>query len=245
MKEKFAIVTGASKGIGRAIARRFHNLNYNVMNLSIDDQPAEDPWFFLKADLSDKRDLDTISRWLHTKPLDALINNAGIAKAARIEDTKWDNAKKMMDVNYFGTLFMIQNCIEPLKRNGGGSIINITSISGVMGFSTMGAYCASKFAVSGLSITAAKELARYNIRVNCICPGPTETDMWEKLDVDYKKINGWETEEQSEQAYMSKLLLKRLGTPEDIAAAAVFLASEGASYITGINLKVCGGNSLG
>lgn len=246
MSDRIAVITGASKGIGRAIAQRFSRGGYKIVNISFDEQNEADDWTFIKADLASPDSLDLLSRLLPKyKKIDCLINNAGIAKAARIEDAGWDDARRMMDVNFFGTFFMIQQCIPLLRENAGGVILNVTSISGVMGFTTMGAYCASKFAVSGLSLTAAKELAKWNIRVNCICPGPTDTDMWTKLDVDYKKINGWETETESEQAYMNKLLIKRLGHPNDVADAAEFLASDKASYITGINFKVCGGNSIG
>jgi len=97
-----------------------------------------------------------------------------------------------------------------------------------------------------LALVAAKELAKFNIRVNNVAPGPTQTDMWTQLDKEYRKINGWETDTESEQAYLSKLLIKRMGHVEDVAAAVEFLVDDNrANYITGTNFKVCGGSLLG
>ncbi len=242
-----AVITGASQGIGLAIARRFVRNGYRVISVAREPATDNNTWHVhIGADLAHAQDLKQVASSL--KKLDqiaVLVNCAGIAKAVRIEDTAWSDAKQMMDVNYFGALFMIQQCIPLLKKNGGGSIVNITSISGLTGFSTMGAYCASKFALTGLAMTAAKELAKYKIRVNNVCPGPTQTQMWDQLDKEYRQINGWKDETESEHAYMSKLLIKRMGHPDDTADAVEFLVSDRASYITGTNMKVCGGNMIG
>lgn len=247
---KRAIITGANRGIGLAIAWRLWKAGYDLLLIDYEEPTNNLPnhWFG-KVDLAQpdaEAQVKKIIKGLGWKAIDSLVNNAGVAKAVRVEDLSMYDAKWMMEVNYFGALKMVKACLPLLKANGGASITNITSISGLTGFTTMGAYCASKFALNGLAMVMAKELAKYQIRVNNVCPGPTNTDMWTSLDKEYKAINGWESEEESEQAYMSKLLIKRLGTPEDVASAVEFLVDENrANYITGINLKVCGGNQIG
>ncbi len=245
---KRAIVTGASRGIGLAIANRLSREGYEVLRISRD--PAENQGTDqIYADLGSEEGLEIIKRLMVKNgwwgPIDVLVNNAGIAKAALLMDTTLDDHMLMMSVNYLGAVAMTQLVVPLMKLNKSGSIINVTSISGLTGFSTMSAYCASKFALTGFGLVAAKELAKFNIRVNNVCPGPTETDMWKELDEQYRKINGWETDEQSEQAYMSKLLIKRFGHPNDVADAVEYLVSDRASYITGTNFKVCGGNLVG
>lgn len=243
-----AIVTGASRGIGLAIAQRLSRSGYEVLGISREMKTPQD-FYSIQADLGTPAGLEIVERILHKTgwdgPLDVLVNNAGIAKAALLEDTTFEDHMLMMSVNYLGAVAMTKMALPGLKANKGGSIINVTSISGLTGFSTMSAYCASKFALTGFGLVAAKELAKFNIRVNNVCPGPTQTDMWDELDAQYRKINGWESDQQSEQAYLSKLLIKRMGHPSDVADAVEYLVSDRASYITGTNFKVCGGNLIG
>lgn len=256
MDRKRAIITGGNRGIGLAIARRLHHIGYEVLSVSREGftSPKNEIGpnsVHIRADIGSHAGREIVKRMLRRagwdkQPVDTLVNNAGIAKAALLENTPLSDHAEMMAVNYMGAVFMTQIALPMLKLNGGGSIVNVTSISGLTGFSTMSAYCASKFALTGFALVAAKELAKHRIRVNNVCPGPTQTEMWAELDKQYRKINGWETDEQSEHAYLSKLLIKRMGHPEDVAAVVEFLVDNNKSqYITGTNMKVCGGNLIG
>ncbi len=248
---KRAIITGGSRGIGLAISRRLHREGFEIMSISRDGFKDEigPQSLHIRADLGTDSGIEIVQRMMlkhgWDAPVQVLVNNAGIAKAALLENTSLADHMEMISVNYIGAVAMTKIALPLLKANKGGSIINIASISGLTGFSTMSAYCASKFALVGFGLVAAKELAKHNIRVNNVCPGPTQTDMWDELDAQYRKINGWETDTESEQAYLSKLLIKRMGHPDDVADAVEYLVSDRASYITGTNFKVCGGNLIG
>ncbi|HEY4714466.1 MAG TPA: SDR family oxidoreductase [Aquirhabdus sp.] len=248
---KRAIVTGASRGIGQAIARRLHMNKYEVLCISKENRTPDSlsGSHYLKVDLGNgeyaQAKIKSYLSGMGWGKLDVLVNNAGIARAKAIEKTTVGDFRDMFEVNCIGYFAALKAALPALKTNGGGSVINILSISALTGFSTMSAYCASKFAAQGMALVAAKELAKYNIRVNNVCPGPTQTDMWTQLDKEYKQINGWKTDTESEQAYMSRLLIKRMGHVDDVAAMVEFLVSEQASYITGANFKVCGGNLIG
>lgn len=247
---KRALVTGGNRGIGLAITKRLMTNGYEVMSVSKQRLDLDNPsgHFNLQADLGTMDGLDSVRHYLKKvewETLDVLVNNAGIAKALKIEDTSYFDAQELMAVNYLAPMELMKTCLPLLKANGGGSIINITSISGLTGFSTMSAYCASKHALAGFSMTASKEFAKHNVRVNIVAPGPCSTGMWNSLNEAYKKINGWKDDAESEQAYLSKLLIKRLATPEDVASAVEYLVDDSkSSYTTGMTLTVCGGGIL-
>ncbi|MEE8114046.1 MAG: SDR family oxidoreductase [Nitrososphaerales archaeon] len=249
---KRVIVTGGSRGIGRAIAEKLYRSNqWEVLTTGAKSETGPTPLHVntpIDLDYGDlgrgrfKGFLDSHG-WLG-KPIHALVLNAGAAIAKPFVEHTLDDFRNMFEVNTIFPWWCVKTLVTELEM-GKASVIGISSISGLTGFSTMAGYCASKFGLNAVMQVGAKELSKKGIRFNNVCPGPTQTDMWNNLDKQYRKINGWESDEQSEQAYMSKLLIKRMGHVNDIADAVEFLVSDKAQYITGTNMKVCGGNLIG
>lgn len=243
---KTVIITGSSTGIGEGIARRFHDEGANVV---INARNAEkcasvadslDPERTLvvagdvsKSDFANQIVAKTVERF---GGLDCLVNNAGVGGGEilhKIDDAQID---RIIDINVKGVIYMSRAAIPHLfesKMAGGGSIVNISSVSGTGGDSMLPVYNASKGAVTNLTRGLALQLGAKGVRVNAINPSVTRSDM---VDA----ITGSEI---AMKAVMNRMALKRIGEPEDIAAAAAFLASEDASFITGVNLPVDGGIS--
>jgi 3alpha(or 20beta)-hydroxysteroid dehydrogenase len=169
-------------------------------------------------------------------PLTTLVNNAGVSGPAWLVDETPEAFRRTLDVNLVGAFLGIKHAAPSIARAGGGSIVNISSISGLGGFAGGGAYAASKWALRGLTRVAAADLAPLRIRVNAVLPGVVDTEML--------RGDGATAEELVERN-RSRLLLERLGQPEDVAALVLFLASERSSYITGADLLVDGGWTTG
>ncbi|HEY8390712.1 MAG TPA: SDR family oxidoreductase [Clostridia bacterium] len=239
---KTVLITGASRGIGRATAILFAQKGYNVsINYNNSHQEAQELMKYMikngfnavafKADVSKKEQAkDLVSQTIeHFKSLDVIVNNAGIAQSklfTDITEQDWDN---MFDVNAKGIYFILHSALPYLISQKSGKIINVSSIWGISGASCETHYSASKAAVIGLTKALAKELAPSNITVNCVCPGVIKTDMLnEYTDEDLKALS-------------DRTPLNRLGTPEDIAKSIYFLASDDSDYITGQVLTVDGG----
>lgn len=240
------IVTGSSTGIGEGIARRFHaegaNVVINARNPEKCAAVAEtlDPerTLVVAGDVSSSAFADeivgkTVERF---GALDHLVNNAGVADQGMLH--KMDDARidRVIDINVKGVIYLCRAAIPALIKSnapGGGSIINISSVSGIGGDSMLPLYNASKGAVTNLTRGLALQLGPMGVRVNSINPSVTRSDMVDAI------INN----EDAMKMMMNRLAIKRIGEPEDIAAAAAFLASEDASFITGVNLPVDGGTS--
>jgi 3alpha(or 20beta)-hydroxysteroid dehydrogenase len=169
-------------------------------------------------------------------PLTTLVNNAGVSFPASIVDDTPEAFRRTLDVNLAGAFLGIKHVAPSIARAGGGSIVNISSISGLGGFAGGGAYTASKWALRGLTRVAAADLAPLGIRVNAVLPGVIDTDML--------RASGASAEELVERN-RSRLLLERLGKPQDIATVVLFLTSERSSYITGTDFLVDGGWTTG
>ncbi len=241
-----ALITGAAQGIGQAIAEAFCKEGAVSVILDINDekgQAAADALradggqaLYVRCDVSNVAEIEqAVAKAVETfGHIDILVNNAGILHGTPIVDiteAEWD---KIMDVNLKGMFFMCQKAIIEFKKNGGGKIINISSLAGRMGGYANGlGYTATKAAMLGLTYGMARRVAGDNINVNAIAPGTTKTDILKALDPD-----------RIEQLRES-VPLKRLGEPEDIANAVVFLASEKASWVTGAVLDVNGGMFMG
>jgi NAD(P)-dependent dehydrogenase (short-subunit alcohol dehydrogenase family) len=236
LSEKVAIVTGASSGLGQAIAEMFIKEGAKVIFSDINPYPGTLPenGRFLKTDTANKEEVEALVSYAVSQfgRLDIIVNNAGVgltAEVATMSDEIWD---KVIAVNLSGVFYGVRAAAAYMKANKiKGSIINMASILGQVGFKTAGAYCASKGGVNQLSRTAALELAPSGIRVNSIAPGFIKTAM----------TKGIQDNEAANASIVSAIPLGYMGDPEDIAYAAVYLASEESKYVTGSVLYADGG----
>ncbi len=237
---KTVIVTGSSTGIGEGIARRFHDEGANVV---INARNAEkcaavaetfDPARVLvvAGDVSKSAFADEIIGATVEKfgALDVVVNNAGVGGSSMLHKTDDAEIDRIIDINVKGVIYMCRAAIPHLKATG-GSIINISSVSGIGGDSMLPVYNASKGAVTNLTRGLALQVGGMGVRVNAINPSITRSDM----------VDGILDNQPMVDAFMRRVALGRIGEPEDIAGAAAFLASEDASFITGVNLPVDGG----
>ena len=240
--EKTALVTGASRGIGRAIALALAKEGYAVaVNYAGSREAAEavrdeitaagGQAFILQGDVSSAEDVDRIFKTVKEEFgfLDVLVNNAGITRDSlfiRMKEEQWD---EVIDTDLKSNFLTVKAAGAMMMRRKKGAIINIASVSGIVGNIGQLNYSAAKAGVIGLTKTAARELAPRGIRVNAVAPGFTLTDMTDKIPEDVK--NGM----------LHTIPLGRFGQAEEIAKAVAFLASDNASYITGQVLKVDGG----
>lgn len=237
---KTIIVTGSATGIGEAIARRFHAEGANVViNARNADKCAAvaatlDPerTLVVPGDVSDSRVANQIVEQTIARfgGLDTLVNNAGVGAATMVHETSDEEIDRIIDINVKGVIYLCRAAIPHLQKRA-GSIINISSVSGTGGDSLLPVYNASKGAVTNFTRGLALQVGSMGIRVNAINPSITRTDMVEELTSNEAIVN----------AFMQRVALGRVGEPEDIAAAAAFLASDDAAFITGVNLPVDGG----
>jgi 3-oxoacyl-[acyl-carrier protein] reductase len=246
--KRTVVVTGGSRGIGRAICLAFAGpdseiyFNYfSPVNLEAEAAAAAETeklvaekGGFSRSLVADVASEEDVSRFLNTivedtGHIDVLINNAGITKDGLLIRMKGQDWNTVLSINLTGTFNCIKVAGKIMMKQRYGRIINMASVVGVTGNAGQANYAASKAGVIGLTKSAAKELAGRNITVNAIAPGFIETDMTAVLSDKVK------------EAMLSQVPLKRAGTPEDVAGAALFLASEQASYITGQVIHVSGG----
>jgi 3-oxoacyl-[acyl-carrier protein] reductase len=242
LKGKVALITGAANGIGYAAAEVFVKEGCHVALVDFDDQTGEDKEkslnglrggkaAFYQGDVSDRSSVDDFVKKAkeHFGKIDILINNAGITRDGMLHKLTAENFQKVLDVNLTGVFNCTQAVLPYLIENGKGKIINTSSVSGVYGNVGQTNYAAAKAAVVGMTKTWAKELGRKGINVNAVAPGFTETGM--VASVPEKVIEGMK----------SMVPLGRLGKPEDIAKAYLYLASDDSDYVNGTVLHVDGG----
>jgi NAD(P)-dependent dehydrogenase (short-subunit alcohol dehydrogenase family) len=242
------IVTAGAGGIGRAIATTFARNGARVFVCDVDaaslDALGKDFPHIGRtvADVSDRGAVDRLfeAAIAHLGGLDVLVNNAGIAgPTAAVEDVVPEEWERTMAINITGMFYCTRRAVPELKRAGGGSIVNLSSAAGRLGFPLRTPYAASKFAVVGFSESLAMELGPANIRVNAICPGIVEGDRINKVIEAKAKALGISFEEQREHQ-LSKVSLRRMVSAQDIANMALFLASDAGRNISGQKLAVCG-----
>ena len=242
MEKRTVLVTGASRGIGKAIATLFAENNYNVLiNYNKSEEDAMDLYNSLKskgysvdvykADVSKKEEVNMMINYCIGKfeKIDVFINNAGISKTNLFTDISYEEWDEVMATNLNGVFYTTKKALQYMIPEMSGKIINISSIWGMVGGSFEVHYSASKAAVIGMTKALAKELGPSNIQVNCIAPGVIQTDMLNNVSQETLEMLREETP------------LMKLGTVEDIAHTALFLASENANFITGQVISPNGG----
>ena len=240
MSKKTVLITGASRGIGKAILESFNNDYFivgtgtsessvqsileNINSLNIEGNS-------FKLDLGDRESIKELTSLLNSKEIypDILINNAGITRdniMLRMQEDEWDN---VIDVHLNGQYLLIKSFIKKMVKNRWGRIINISSTSAVLGNKGQANYAAAKAGIEAMSRSLARELGSRNINVNCVAPGFIETDMTKEITAG------------NEDFLASQIPLGRLGKPNEIAEVVNFLASDQANYITGQTIHVNGG----
>jgi 3-oxoacyl-[acyl-carrier protein] reductase len=243
---RIAIVTGAARGIGFAAAEKLAEKGASVVLGDLNEPLVQEAAGRLKAKgyeaLAVRMDVgrnDSIREAIAAAVktfggIDIVVNNAGILSALSIEEMTREEWDKVLNVNLGGTFFVIQAALPFLKKSQNPRIINISSLTGRNGgFEGSMCYAASKGGVISITRGMARRLAPFNITVNAVCPGPTETEI----------LKGYTPEAQERQRNVS--LLRRLGQPEEIAAAICYLASTEAAFVTGAMLDVNGGAYMG
>jgi len=238
---KVALVTGAARGIGLATAKRFLAEGFRVALLDIEGELLKgavaaiadpDSTLALTCDVSDARGVATAIDAINKRfgRLDALINNAGVAVFAPIMETSDADWRRIMEVNLTGPFLCTKAAAPLMRENGGGAIVNITSISAVRASTLRSAYGTSKAGLAHLTKQLAVELASLGIRVNAVAPGPVETAMAKAVHTPEIRAD-----------YHDAIPLNRYGLEEELAEAIFFLCSDRSSYITGQILAVDGG----
>ncbi len=240
-QDKTAIVTGAARGIGKSIAARLakSRLNIVVSDILYEDaqKTAKELESFdikalaIKTDVSNAGDVDKLIKTTLEEfgSVEYLINNAGITRdnlSIRMSEEEWD---QVIDINLKGTFLCSQYAAKAMMKKRFGRIVNISSVSGILGTAGQANYASSKAGIIALTKSMARELGGRNITVNAIAPGFILTEMTEKLPDKVK------------EDYLTQIPLKRAGTPDDIAEVVNFLISPSASYITGTVINVNGG----
>jgi NAD(P)-dependent dehydrogenase (short-subunit alcohol dehydrogenase family) len=250
LKGRVALITGAGSGIGRAIALLFAREGAKIVVADISEadgeksveliKKADGEGVFVKGDVSKAE----VARRMTDAAvgeygrLDILCNNAGIESVGTVVDVgeeKWD---KVINVNLKGAFLCSKYAIPKIIESGGGVVINIASVLGLIGSKGEAAYCASKGAIVSLTRAMALDFASQNVRVNCICPGSVLTPTFRRV------IASSGDYERAFKKNLEKIPLKRVAEPEEIAYAALYLASDKSSYVTGSALVIDGGWSI-
>jgi 3-oxoacyl-[acyl-carrier protein] reductase len=244
--DQIVLVSGATSGIGRATALAFAQCGATVFAIGTSHEKGaevvakaheltgRDAVIFHAADVSQKAFVDSAVAELLARfgKIDVVVNSAGICRDSLLLRMKADDWQKVLDVNLNSCFYVCQAALFPMLKARRGRMINISSISGIVGNAGQANYAASKAGMIGFSKSLAREVASRNILVNCIAPGFIETPMTDFLQGEKK------------DALLEEIPLKRMGTPEEVASCALFLASPFASYITGSIITVDGGLAM-
>jgi NAD(P)-dependent dehydrogenase (short-subunit alcohol dehydrogenase family) len=242
MNKRISIVTGAAKGIGKAIVERFVNDNYFVVAVDVDEENGNklssefgsENVIFIKADICNEKDVQSLFEKVNTEfsRVDVLVNNAGIIRDNMIWNMPVEDFDLVVNINLKGTWLMCREAGKLMKQQNGGRIVNIASRAW-LGNRGQSNYSASKAGVVGMTRVLALELGKYNVCVNAIAPGLIDTPLTQKLEKDVlqKLIDAQPT--------------RTMGLPADVANAVAFLSSDKTQFITGQTLYVDGGKSIG
>jgi len=249
LQNKVTVVTGGGSGIGRSTAEIFAREGARVLVADLDSARATEVAAAINgkggaadavtADVTDESDAERITqraveRWGR---VDVLVNNAASFHHKRVEEATRADWEKVLSVNVIGTSLCSKYAAAAMRARGGGTIVNVASINGLIAMPNWMTYNASKAAVVEISKSMAMDLAPFDIRVNCVCPGVTDTPALARA---FEEL-GISAEEARQAIIVPRGLIKRFGTAEEIANAILFLASDEASYVTGATLVVDGG----
>ena len=252
---KTVAITGASQGIGKAIAEIFaesgaevvllsrnsSKLEENIKELMSKNKKTKASYYIL--DISNPNQVEKTFKEIGQ--VDFLINNAGVHFTSSVQDMDIKKWKELLDINLNGAMYCSKAVLTNMKKNSWGKIINISSVCGKLGYSHESAYCASKFALIGFTQSLAQEVARHNITVNAICPGWTETKMAKDIlgDETYAKLHGMPLEKLEEYS-IEAVPIGRYVEPREVGYLTLYLASDYANAITGQSINICGGVCL-
>lgn len=235
MTERTFLVTGASKGIGRALSNRLAAAGHHVVGIARGKDP-DFPGTLVSVDLNDTTASgEAFNELARLHSFDGLVNNVGLARLHAVGEIDLHDLEDMLRVNLHPTIQTVQALLPAMKTKGWGRIVNVSSMV-TTGTPLRSGYAAAKAAVNSLTRTWAMELATSGITVNAVAPGPVETEMFRR---------NTPAGSVAEERFLSMIPMGRLGRPEEIAAAIAFLLSEDAGFITGQILFVDGGGSVG
>lgn len=251
LQEKTALISGAGSGIGAAVAETFASQGAHVIVVDLDEaagkaqaqkiNAAGGSAEFLQCDVANAASCDAAAQQVlkdHGR-LDVLVNNAGIGHVGTIFQTTAEDLDRMYQVNVRGVFNLSKAFIESMVERKNGSIINTASVGGVVGLYDRLAYCTTKYAVVGLTKCMALDHATAGVRVNCVCPGRVETPFVKARLAEYPDP------EKAYQEMSASQAVGRMGRPDEIAAAMLYLASDEAKFVTGSALVIDGGLSAG
>jgi 2-hydroxycyclohexanecarboxyl-CoA dehydrogenase len=242
LDEKIAIVTGAGQGIGKAIAERLAADGATVVVTDIDGVTAKETAdslgghsIGLRADVTDRQSVQEMVATVKEQfgRIDVLVNNAGWDKAEPFLDSEPETWDRVIGINLYGVLNTCKAVLPIMAEQGSGRVVNLGSDAGRVGSSGEAVYSAAKGGVIAFTKASAREMARSQVGINCVCPGPTDTALFASIGGDKLR-----------DALTRAIPFRRLGQPEDIANAVAFLASDEAAYITGQTISVSGGLTM-
>lgn len=245
LNNKVALITGGGSGIGLGIARQYINSGAKVVITGRNQDKLEEArkelgekCFAIQNDVTDKNSHSALIQQIENEigPLDILVNNAGMHSKESSLETRDEDFDKLVDINLNSVFALTREVLKKMVPRKSGSIVNISSMAALYGLPRVAAYSSSKTALLGLTRSLASEFSHSGVRINSIAPGFIESEMLN---------NALEKDPERKQKVLGRTPMQRLGTPDEIGHAAVFLASDASKFITGICLPVDGGNAIG